>query len=155
MITQTASALIAIGSVVAYQICMKVIPHDLNPISALVTFYVTALVCTLVVAKFVPVAAPNWSMAEFSWTAVLVGVAIVGIELGYLLMYRSGWHLAVAPLVVLGASAVVLAPVGWLMFRQPLSLRYLFGLVLCVYGLYLLLPQGQQPPVETTQSRNQ
>jgi hypothetical protein len=143
MMTQTTTAAITIGSVVMYQVCMKIIPHHLNPISALVTFYATALVCTVVAAKLLPIDVPGWTIADFSWTAVVVGVAIVGIELGYLLMYRSGWHLAAAPLVVMGGTAVLLVPIGLLVFRQPWSLRYLFGIALCLYGLYLLSPQKQ------------
>jgi len=143
MTPQITTAAIAIASVVTYQLCMKLVPQDLNPISALVTIFGTALVCTLIAAKFVPVDVPNWSFAEFSWTPVFVGVAIVGIELGYLLMYRSGWHLAAAPLFVMGSAAVVLTPIGFLVFRQPWSSRYAFGLALCLYGLYLLSPQEQ------------
>jgi len=143
MTPQITTAAIAIASVVTYQLCMKVVPQDLNPISALVTIFSTALVCTLIAAKFAPVDPPSWSFAEFSWTPVFVGVAIVGIELGYLLMYRSGWHLAAAPLVVMGAAAVVLTPIGFLVFRQPWSSKYVLGLALCLFGLYLLTPQEQ------------
>ena len=143
MMTQTSSAAIAIASVVMYQVCMKIVPQDLNPISALVTIFGTALVCTLIAARFAPVDTPSWSFAEFSWAPVLVGVAIVGIELGYLLMYRGGWRLEVAPLVVMGSAAVILTPIGLLAFRQPWSSRSLFGIALCLYGLYLLSPQEQ------------
>jgi len=143
MVTQATSAAIVIASIVAYQICMKVIPTHVNPISALVTFYTTALLCTLVAARFIPVDMPSWSTAEFSWAAVFVGIAIVGIELGYLLMYRSGWNLATAPLLVMGGAAVLLVPISLLVFRQPWSARYLFGMALCLYGLYLLSPQEQ------------
>jgi multidrug transporter EmrE-like cation transporter len=143
MTPQITTAAIAIASVVTYQLCMKVVPQDLNPISALVTIFSTALVCTLIAAKFAPIDAPSWSFAEFSWVPVLVGVAIVGIELGYLMMYRSGWHLAAAPLVVMGSAAVILTPIGFLVFKQPWSSKYVFGLALCLYGLYLLTPQEQ------------
>jgi len=143
MTPQITTAAIAIASVVTYQLCMKVVPQDLNPISALVTIFSTALVCTLIAAKFAPVDPPSWSLAEFSWAPVFVGVAIVGIELGYLLMYRSGWHLAAAPLVVMGAAAVVLTPIGFVVFRQPWSAKFVLGLALCLYGLYLLSPQEQ------------
>ncbi len=143
MTPQITTAMIAITSVVTYQLCMKTIPQDLNPISALVTIFSTALVCTLITARFVPVDVSSWSFAEFSWTAVFVGVAIVGVELGYLLMYRTGWPLAAAPLVVMGSAAVVLTPIGFLVFRQPWSSRYVIGLALCLYGLYLLSPQEQ------------
>jgi len=155
MTGQLASAAIAIASVVTYQICMKVIPHDLNPISALVTFYVSALICTLIAAWFIPVGMPSWSLAEFSWPAVIVGAAIVGIELGFLLMYRSGWHLGIAPLITMGGAAVLLLPIGVLMFRQPWTPKYLLGIVLCLYGLYLLSPPAQNVPTATARSQNQ
>lgn len=141
MTGQIGSAVITIDSLVLYQICMKVIPHNLNPIGALITFYATALVLTLVASRFVPVDSPGWSLSDFSWAVVIVGVAIVGIEMGYLLMYRSGWHLSAAPLVVTGAAVVLLLPIGLLAFRQPWSARYLVGIVLCLYGIYLLAPQ--------------
>ena len=143
MTPQITTAAIAIASVVTYQLGMKTIPQGLNPISALVTIFATALICTIIAARLLPVDSPNWSFAEFSWRPVFVGIAIVGIELGYLLMYRSGWHLAAAPLVVMGSAAVILTPIGFLVFRQPWSLRYVFGLAICLYGLYLLSPQEQ------------
>ncbi len=138
---QLASVALAIGSVVAYQICMKIVPESLNPINVLVTFYVSALVFTLAAARFLPVDAPSWTLSEFSWVAVGVGIAIVGIELGFLLMYRSGWHVGLAPLVVMGGAAILLMPVAIFVFGQAWTPRFLVGIVLCMYGLYLLAPQ--------------
>ena len=143
MNAQLTSAAITIASLALYQICIKAIPTGLNPLSALVTFYVTALVCTLIAIGFAPIDAPRWSLAEFSWAAAAVGIAIVGIELGYLFMYRSGWQLAAAPLVVMGGAAVLLTLIDFLVFRQQWSPRYGLGILICLLGLYLLAPQEQ------------
>jgi len=143
MNAQVASAAVVIASLAMYQIFIKTVPTELNPLIALVTLYVTALVCTLLAIKFAPIDAPHWSLSEFSWPAVAVGIAIVGIEIGYLFMYRSGWHLAAAPLIAVGGAAVVLIPVSVLVFRQPWSARYGFGILICLYGLYLLSPREQ------------
>jgi drug/metabolite transporter (DMT)-like permease len=129
MNAQVASAAVVIASLAMYQIFIKTVP--------------TALVCTLLAIKFAPIDAPHWSLSEFSWPAVAVGIAIVGIEIGYLFMYRSGWHLAAAPLIAVGGAAVVLIPVSVLVFRQPWSARYGFGILICLYGLYLLSPREQ------------
>jgi len=137
------SAVIVIASLVTYQVCMKLVPGGVNPISALATFYFTALICTLAAARFVPTATPLWSASEFSWAAVFVGVAIVGIELGYLLMYRSGWNLSTAPVIGMGSAAVILVPISVMAFKQPWTPRYLVGIALCIYGLYLLTPRAQ------------
>lgn len=141
MSAQFSSAAIAILAIVTYQMGMKLVPHNINPVSALLTFYVTAIVFTLIAARFSLSQGPVFESSQFSWSAVLVGIAIVGIELGYLLMYRSGWKLAVAPVVGMGAAALILVPVGLLMFRQPWSFRYFFGIAFCIGGLYLLIPQ--------------
>lgn len=138
---QVGSVTIVVLSIVLYQLCMKGIPEGVNPVSALITFYVSALLCTLVTAKLFPGGELSLSSSDFSWQAALVGVAIVGIELGYLLMYRSGWNIAVAPLIGMGIAAVLLAIIGALFFRQPATLRYFCGLAMCLYGFYLIVPQ--------------
>ena len=138
---QISSALIVIASIAMYQIGMKLTPEHINPVSALVTFYVTALLCTLIAAKLMPVSMPSISLAEFSWAAVLVGVAIVGIELGFLMMYRNGWNLSTGPVITMGGAVMLLLPVSFLVFGQPWSLRNLAGIVLCLGGLYLLAPR--------------
>ena len=148
MTPQIFSAAIVIASIVLYQLSMKSIPAGLNPFVALITFYLTALVGTLIVAKLVPqfiplLATDSSSSAAPSgvpWTAVFVGLAIVGIELGYLLMYRSGWNLAAAPLVAMGGATIILAIIGFAVFRQPVTMRTIIGIILCIYSLYLLSP---------------
>lgn len=140
MTPQFISAAVVVASIVMYQICMKSIPEGVNPISALVTFYLSALVCTMLAARFFADSGAVFSMSEFSWAAVLVGVAIVGIELGYLLMYRSGWTLAAAPLIGMGGAAIILTVIGMAVFRQPITIKTVAGVGLCLYGLYLLTP---------------
>ncbi len=141
MSSQYASAAIVVISILTYQTFIKAVPEHINPINALLTFYLTALVCTLIAAKLLPEAQGTISISEFSWAAAAVGVAIVGIELGYLLMYRSGWHLATAPLITMGTASILLLPISLLVFQQPWSVRYLFGIGFCLLGLYLLAPQ--------------
>ena len=132
------SASIVISSIVVYQICMKVIPEGVNPVSALLTFYLSALVCTLAAAPIFKLQEGMLSLSNFTLPAVLVGVAIVGIEFGYLYMYRSGWTLSAAPLIGMGSAAVVLAFIGFTWFQDPISLRKVAGVALCLIGLYLL-----------------
>lgn len=140
MTPQFVSAAVVITSVVMYQICMKSVPEGVNPVSALLTFYLSALVCTLLASRFFADTGTVFSISEFSWAAALVGVAIVGIELGYLLMYRSGWTLAAAPLIGMGGAAIILTVIGMAFFRQPITPKTIAGVGLCLYGLYLLTP---------------
>ena len=136
------SAGLVISSIVVYQLCMKSVPAGLNPMSALATIFTSALICTFIASRLFAFEGPSFSFSEVSWQAALVGVAIVGIELGYLLMYRSGWTLAAATLIGMGGAAVLLAIIGAVAFQQPLSLRYILGIALCISGLYLLAPRA-------------
>jgi len=135
------SAFVVVSSIVVYQVCMKLIPEGINPISALLTFYISALVFTLLAASMFKLSDNLLSVNQFTLPAVLVGLAIVGIELGYLYMYRSGWALSAAPLFGMGGAAIVLCVIGYFAFQQPMTLKQLCGMGMCLAGLYLISPQ--------------
>ena len=141
MNAQVATAALTIVALATYQSFIKAIPQGVSPAFALVTFYVTALCCSLIALKFAPIDIPKFSQSQISWAAVGAGVAIVGIELGYLLMYRAGWHLAAAPLFVVGGAAILLTPVAIMVFRQSMDIRFVAGMMLCLCGLYLMAPK--------------
>lgn len=141
MNAQLASAALTIVALATYQSFIKAIPQGVSPVFALTTFYVTALCCSLVALKFAPIDIPKYSQDQVSWAAVGAGVAIVGIELGYLMMYRAGWHLAAAPLFVVGGAALLLTPIAIMVFRQPMNAKFVVGMALCLSGLYLMAPR--------------
>ena len=67
-----------------------------------------------------------------------MAVAIVLIELGFLLAYRAGATLSSA--FVLSASVVTAALliIGMMAFKEAVSLKQFAGLVLCLAGIWLL-----------------
>lgn len=141
MNAQFVSASVVIVSIAVYQTNMKLVSGALNPLHVLVTIFSTALLCTLLAIKFVPALQTTTTepfLSNFPYSAVIVGLAIVGVELGYLLMFRSGCHLASAPLVTMGGAAVLLTIIGAILFSQPLTARTIAGLVIVISGLYIL-----------------
>ena len=66
------------------------------------------------------------------------GAAIVGLDLGFLFLYRSGYPVSLGALVTQSAAALLLLFVGVAVFRERLSLANAVGLVLCVAGLWLV-----------------
>jgi len=76
-----------------YHFSAKSTPANVNfPISLIVT-YAVAIVVTVLIALFFPT---NNGLAselkQLNWASFLLAVAIVGIEFGFLLVYRSGWE---------------------------------------------------------------
>ena len=141
---QLISVSIVIVAISVYQTNMKLVSSELNPLHVLVTIFSTALICTLAAVKFFPaeqLATKVPFFPNFPLPAVIVGIAIVGIELGYLMMFRSGWHLAAAPLVTMGGAAIILVFIGALFFQQAITVRSVSGLLVILFGLYLLAPK--------------
>lgn len=79
-----------------------------------------------------------------SWSALKPGVlaialAVVGIELGFLLAYRAGVNVGSAALAVNVCSALVLIPLGLWLFKEHLTPAKLAGVALSLGGLALVL----------------
>lgn len=133
------SMLMLVGANVAYHVCQKTIPGHANP---MVSVTVTFLVATLASAALVPVFLGESSLVQeirrLNWSSVLLGITIIGIEVGFLLLYRSGWNISLASVFVSALVALSLVPVGILMFKEQVLVTDLAGIVLLVGGIFLI-----------------
>ena len=70
--------------------------------------------------------------------AVELAVAVVGIEFGFLLVYRSGWNLGIAAVVTNVVASLLLIPVAIFLFKDKISLVNIAGILVCLAGLVML-----------------
>ena len=70
--------------------------------------------------------------------AVEDDVAVVGIEFGFLLVYRSGWNLGIAAVLVNVVASLILLPVAIFLFKDKISWINIAGIVVCLLGLIML-----------------
>jgi multidrug transporter EmrE-like cation transporter len=133
------SITLAIASSALYHFSAKSTPANVNfPISLVVT-YAVALGIVFVTTFFIP--APNGLMFELkqlNWASFLLAIAIVGIEFGFLLVYRSGWNLGIAAVLVNVVASLILVPVAIFVFKDKLSLVNVIGILVCLAGLVML-----------------
>lgn len=73
-----------------------------------------------------------------NWPVAILGIAIVGIEIGVLMTYRAGANVSTLPLLVNGVVMACLVPVGIILFREHLSVSSVFGLLMIAGGVWLL-----------------
>lgn len=66
------------------------------------------------------------------------GVYLVGLEVGFILVYRAGWDISVAVIVVNVGVAVLLFPLGLLLFHEKLSPVNLIGILISIAGLVMV-----------------
>jgi drug/metabolite transporter (DMT)-like permease len=73
-----------------------------------------------------------------NWTSPLLGIAIVGLEFGYIMAYRAGWNISVGSLVANILLALALIPIGILFYQEGFGLNKILGAILCIAGLILI-----------------
>ena len=84
--------LMAIVSVTFYQVFQKEISLLVNPFASLIITYLVAIVVSVIFWFAFPGGTSLLvAFKSANYASYLLGIAIVGIELGFLLIYRAGW----------------------------------------------------------------
>ena len=131
-------ALVVLSNVV-YQICAKSMPDGLNPFAALtITYLVGALASAVLFFVLGKQPNPLKELSNLNWTPFVLGLVIVGLEVGFIYAYKAGWEVSTASLVQGVALAVILVFVGFLLYKEGLSWNKLVGICICLVGLFFI-----------------
>jgi drug/metabolite transporter (DMT)-like permease len=130
---------VAVVATVAYHIVLKLTPAAANPFLSLAVTYAAVTVLFVGVYAFAPGTSPlRESLHALNWTAVALAVAILLLDLGYLMLYRTGFDVSLGQLVTQSAAALLLLILGVAVLREKLTLVNVGGILLCVAGLWLI-----------------
>jgi len=131
--------LVVVGSNTLYHICAKSTPEEVNSYASLLITYGVAALCSLMM-YFVTAEQKNLALelSRTNWTSWALGVAVLGLEFGFLCLYRAGWKVSVGQLTTSAVLSCVLLVVGVLVYREAVSLRQILGMVICGVGLVLM-----------------
>lgn len=141
---------LTVAANVGYHLFQRSIRSDVNPAASLIGTYVTALVLSAVLLPFLARGEMVVALKKVGWPSIALGAAIVLLELGFLLAYRAGWHIGTAALYSNATVALLLLPIGMLVFAEPMSTRRAIGLAATFVGLILL----SQRPENGAQTRS-
>jgi uncharacterized membrane protein len=124
---------------VAYHLSQKAMPEGINPVVALIATYGTALVFSgLLLFVYPSKTSLIESFKQVNWASYVLGFAVVGLEVGFLLAYRAGWNVSTAALYSQVIVALLLIPVGIFVFKDVISLKNAFGIILSIIGVALM-----------------
>ncbi len=130
---------LAVFSDIFYQICAKSTPETLNPFASLtITYLVGAAVSTSI---FFLTSSGQSLLMEWkgvNWTTFILGIAIVGLEAGSIYMYKAGWNINTGYIVKAMILGVALIAVGYFLYKESFSLTKAAGIVVCLFGLFLI-----------------
>lgn len=133
------SIVIIVASNIVYNICQKSTPQTANPFAALLVTYLTAAILTIIAFFFYKSDKGFFqSFSDLNWTSIVLGIAILGLEFGYLLAYRAGWNISAGSLVANILLALALIPVGVLFYKESFEFHKIIGITFCIVGLILI-----------------
>ncbi|MBO4893910.1 MAG: EamA family transporter [Clostridia bacterium] len=131
--------IIIVVSNIFYNICTKKTPGEANAFAVLSVTYLVAAAVSFI-TFFITSRGKN-ILTEFTktnWTTFVLGVVIVGLELGYILAYRNGWAMNTVSVTANITLAVALIFVAMIFFKEKITVKQIAGIVLCGGGLVLI-----------------
>ena len=127
------------GIELLYNICTKSIPEGANTFGTLtVTYLVGAALSAVLFLASVKPAGVSGEISKINWTAFVLGLAIVGLEAGYVFLYRAGWKVSSGALTANICLAVALLIIGHFLYRESISVKQAAGIIVCGLGLFLI-----------------
>ena len=139
MLSYVLPIILVVFSNVVYQICAKSIPGEINPLASLTITYSVGAVFSAVM-YFVLNRNGNLFQEYFrlNWVPFVFGIVLVGLEVGWIYVYKAGWPVSTASVVQSVFLAVALIFVGWLFYKEPLSWNKIVGVFVVLAGLVLI-----------------
>jgi len=130
---------VAIAAAAAYHVVLKLTPAGVNPYLSLAVTYAVVTVAFGVAYVALPGSGTaRESFTQLNWTAWVLGLVIVFLDLAFLMMYRSGFDISLGQIVSQSGTALLLLIIGTAFFSEKLSLANVGGILLCVAGLWLI-----------------
>jgi multidrug transporter EmrE-like cation transporter len=133
------SITLAICSSALYHFVAKSTPSNVNFTVSLLVTYAVAFVVVLLTFIFFPIKnGVSFELKQLNWASIGLAIAIVGIEFGFLLTYRSGWNLGIAAVLTNVVASLILVPVAIFIFKDKISWVNILGILVCLAGLVML-----------------
>ena len=122
-----------------YQICAKSVPEGMNPLASLtVTYLIGAAVSCIMYYILNRDANLFREIRLTNWAPVVLGIVIVGLEVGFIYAFRAGWQISMAQIVSSSILAVILILVGYLLYHEAITWNKIVGIIICLAGLVLI-----------------
>ncbi len=130
---------LAVLSNVLYHICAKSVPESMDPLASLTVTYLVAAAASAIL-YFVLNRGGNLAeeYSRLNWAPFVLGVVIIGLEIGFIYAYKAGWQVSTAAVVQSSFLAVALIFAGFLLYKEALTWNKLAGIAVCLAGIALI-----------------
>lgn len=73
-----------------------------------------------------------------NWAPFVLGLVVVGLEVGYIYAFKAGWPVSMAQITQTTVLAIILIFVGYLLYKEPVTWNKIVGIGVCLAGLGLI-----------------
>ena len=111
----------------------------INPFASLIVTYLVGAAASAVL-YFVLGSDGNLlkEYGKLNWTSFVLGIVIVGLEAGWIFVYKAGWQVNTGFIVQSAFLAAALLFVGFFLYHESLTWNKLVGAVICLIGLIFI-----------------
>jgi uncharacterized membrane protein len=130
---------LAIVSSMLYHVFVKLTPQGAHPaLSLFVTYGLATILCGGMLLVQPLKTSLKDAFQQLNWSSYALALAIVGLEIAYILSYRAGWRISIAAVLVNTSVTMLLIPIGLLAFREKLSPLNAVGILVAIAGLVMM-----------------
>ena len=121
-----------------YQVCAKSVPDKMDPMASLTVTYLIGAVLSGGLYFMLGGRSLMQEYHRLNWAPLVLGVAIVGLEVGSIFAYRAGWQVSTKYVMQSAFISVDLLVIGYLVYHEALSWSKVLGMAICLAGLFLM-----------------
>ncbi|MDX8417601.1 MAG: EamA family transporter [Absicoccus sp.] len=120
---------------IGYHTFSKSLPSNINPFIGLAATYGVAFVGSLFLFLLTKDTLYFNQKVNINKYNLLLGIVIIGVEGGYMLMYRAGWEISKASVIANIVVAILLLVMGAIVFHESVDLKKVVGILFCLLGI--------------------
>ena len=77
-------------------------------------------------------------LKKANWTSFVLGIVLVGLEVGFIYAYKASWKVSAAQIVTSSILGVILIIVGYVGYKEAITWNKIVGVIVCLAGLGLI-----------------
>ena len=139
MLSYVLPMVLVIVSNVVYQICAKSVPEGMDPLASLTVTYLVGAAASVILYYFLNNSGNLFQeYGKINWAPPVLGIVIVGLEVGWIYAYKAGWQVSTGFIVQSAFMAVALIFVGYMLYHEALTWNKILGVAICLVGLVFI-----------------
>lgn len=131
--------LIVVLSNTFYHVAAKSAPDAVNPFASLSVTYAIGAVTSILLYFITQKSGHLFAeYRQLNWSSFVLGFSVVGLEAGFLYMYKLGWNIGTGQIVTSSFLAVILLFIGYFVYHEAITPTKAAGILICMVGLYFI-----------------